>query len=200
MATELILVRHAETDWNKDKRFQGQEDPTLNETGCKQADKLAKYLADWDIDIIYTSDLKRAFTTAEAINRYHDIQVIRENGLREIDFGKWEGLTYQEISSEYPEIVKKWNQDPASVNPPGGENLNDFRDRVGSAFTDIINNNENQTILTVSHGGTIKAYLTYLLDMPVQRYWQFETASTGISIIKFFEGKAIISSLNVLAE
>ena len=198
MATKMFLVRHGLTDWNQQKKYQGQKDIPLNEKGCEQARSLGKYLKAEEIDSIYSSDLKRALQTANIINENHDLEVNKKEKIREIHFGDWQGLSYSEIEEQYPQRLKKWNKDPITNCPPGGETMAVFIKRVKSGFEEIINKNQDNNILVVSHGGTIKVYLTILLEMPPKNHWQFDISSTGLSVINFYEdNKAIISAINV---
>ncbi|MFW6006892.1 MAG: alpha-ribazole phosphatase [Bacillota bacterium] len=194
--TELILMRHGETEWNKNYRFQGQKDIELNKKGINQALKAARFLALYDLDIIYCSKLKRAVKTASIINKEHNISLEKKSYLNEITFGDWEGLTYNEIEEKYSDKLKKWNNDPWNNSPPEGETLKKFQTRIIQIQKDIIENNRGKTILTVSHGGVIKVFLAYILNMPPENYWQFNTTSTGISKVKFYGEKAIIEFIN----
>ncbi|MFW5976402.1 MAG: alpha-ribazole phosphatase [Bacillota bacterium] len=194
--TEVILIRHGETSWNREHRFQGHQDIKLNNKGVNQAKKAGQFLASYDIDVIYSSELERAYQTAVIINKKHRVKVIKKSGLKEINFGDWEGLTYEEIEKNNSEKIKKWNNNPWSNSPPAGESLESFYQKVVNTIDGIIEKNKGDTILIVSHGGVIKTYLTYILDMPPENYWQFDTASTGISNIKFYNNKAIIDRIN----
>src|ERR1700741_2656837 len=108
--TELLLVRHGETDWNRERRFQGHADQPLNETGREQARAPATDLDGNGIDLIYTSDLARARETAEIVGAQLGLDVVAMRELREIDVGEWEGLTWQEIEERYPEGARKWHE------------------------------------------------------------------------------------------
>ncbi len=196
MEKELILVRHGETCWNKDLKFQGNRDISLNETGFEQANRVSDYLASEDIDSIYSSDLKRALNTAERIADPHDLEVKADRELREMNFGEWEGLTYQEIEKEYPDIIAEWFRDPTAISPPGGEKLPDFQNRVVDAFEEILNGFSGSKILVVSHGGAIRVYLASLLKMPLKLHWRLELNNTGICVVKFYDKKPILSLFN----
>lgn len=194
--TELILVRHGETEWNHSLKFQGQMDISLNERGFKQAKKAADYLSQEKIDVVYSSDLKRAYNTAELIASYHKKKVKIEKGLREINFGEWEGLSYKEIEKEYPILINKWYNDPTSVSPPGGEGLEDFQERIVNSINNILSRHNGERVIMVSHGGSIRVYLVSILSMPLKKYWSLEVYNTGLSIIKFYNDCAILSLFN----
>ena len=108
--TELLLVRHGETDWNRDRRFQGHADPPLNETGREQANALAEELAGEEIELVYTSDLQRARETAQIVGARLGAGVVPLPALREIDVGEWQGLTWPEIEQRFPEGARLWHE------------------------------------------------------------------------------------------
>lgn len=197
MEKELILIRHGETDWNLKQRFQGQRDIPLNSSGLEQAAKVGHYLADREIDTIYSSDLIRAYDTALKISNYQQgLEIKTRPGLREMNFGEWEGLTYQEIRKNYPEIIKKWYQDPISAKPPCGESITDFQGRVVDEFNKIIKESNEKNIIVVAHGGTIRIYLASILEMPIRFNWRFEINHCSINIIKFYGDEFILKELN----
>ncbi len=199
METRLFVARHGLTNWNQQNKYQGQSDIPLNEKGNCQARNLGQYLAGETLDAVYSSDLKRAYKTAEIVSTPHNLEVNKKKELREINFGEWQGLTYSEIETNFPERLKKWYQNPVSNCPPGGETMTEFRERVENGFNEIIKENQNNKVLVVAHGGTIKAFLTVILEMPPENYWQFDISSTGLSIIDFYKkDKAIISSINII--
>jgi broad specificity phosphatase PhoE len=150
---ELILVRHGETDWNRDRRYQGHADPPLNDAGRAQARELAASLQPMELDAIYTSDLRRAAETAEIIGTGRDIPVRREPGLREIDVGSWSGLTRAEIEERFP-----------GAEHHDGESPEAMRERVVSTVTAIASRHDGQSLLIVSHGGALRALLHHALD------------------------------------
>ena len=200
METELIIIRHGETDWNLDLRYQGQTDITLNENGFLQAEQLSDYLSSREINAVYSSDLKRAYNTAEVVASAQknlqgsDVYTCRE--LREMNFGNWEGLTYQDISREYPDMFQKWYTDPTSVTPPEGESLVSFRKRIVSAFKKIINEHPGEKVAVVTHGGSIRVLLTSVLEMPLDKYWRLEVHNTSVSIVTFHDGRPVLNLLN----
>ena len=117
----LLLIRHGETSWNQEQRYQGQQDSPLSELGPGPSRKnRQKFLARMKIDVIYTSDLLRAKRTAEAIARPHGLTPIADPRLREINFGVWEGLTREEVQARYPELFSARFRDNINVRVPGG--------------------------------------------------------------------------------
>ena len=196
MEKEIFLVRHGETDFNKELRYQGHMDVDLNQKGYLQAQKISKRLSTQKIDEVYSSDLKRAKNTAEVIVDPHNLKLNTRKGLREIDVGDWEGLTYDDLRKDYPDLIKKWYDNPISVSPPGGETLNEFEKRVVDCFHEIINQCQGEKIAIIAHGGTIRILLANLLEIPLNKNWQIEIHNTGLSIIKLIEKYPVIKLLN----
>ncbi|MFO7819224.1 MAG: alpha-ribazole phosphatase [Halanaerobacter sp.] len=196
MATKLILVRHGETNWNKESRFQGNKDIALNQKGERQAHKLAERLAKEEIDVIYSSDLDRAYKTAQIIAAKHNLAVQTRSNLQEIDFGVWEGLTYQEINEQYPNEFESWQKNPKVNNPEGGESLKDIEARVCKALTEILEEHEGKTILIAAHGGVNRVVISNFLDMPLDRCWRLSQDNTAVNIINFYRSQIILDIFN----
>ena len=151
--TTLILVRHGETDWNAERRWQGHSDPKLNDAGREQARRLAGELA--RVDALYSSDLARARETAEIVARTIGVEVRFDERLRERGFGAWEGLTMEEIESSYPDDQRRW----LAGTGPGArdaEPFEAFAERVGSFVDEIGQRHAGEEVLVVAHGGTIR--------------------------------------------
>ena len=151
LSTRLVLIRHGETDWNVEGRYQGQADPPLNARGLEQARKLARALQDVGIDVIYSSPLRRAWQTASVIARALGVPLYAEPRLMEIHQGDWEGRLRAEIASRYPDLFRRWLTEPWEVTPPGGEHLRDVQRRVYAAVDDILARHRGQTIALVTH-------------------------------------------------
>jgi len=170
----IVFVRHGLTDWNRESRYQGQTDIELSEDGVRQAEAVGRRLAEEKIHRIYSSDLKRARATAEKIAAHHEISVIVDERLRELSFGEWEGLTFEQITAKWPELQKKWIADPVNFTSPGGESARDLEKRVFLALQDIrkdlieLKNNASQDEsdipvgVIVSHGGVIRWLMAFL--------------------------------------
>ncbi|NPA26302.1 MAG: histidine phosphatase family protein [Chloroflexi bacterium] len=151
--TTLLLVRHGETDWNREGRYQGQADPGLNARGRAQAQALAHRLraAGWRPQVIYTSPLRRAAETAAILNQAWQVPVRVDPRLMEIHQGAWQGLTVDEIARRWPQLFEAWERTPWAVRPPGGETLAEVRDRVYAAIDDIVQRHPNDIVLVVAH-------------------------------------------------
>lgn len=149
--TRLFVVRHGETDWNVEGRYQGQADPPLNARGLAQAEEAAARLENAGIDVIYTSPLQRAAQTAEAIARRVGRPVIADPRLMEIHQGRWQEQLVTDIQTQYPELLAQWRSDPWSTSPPEGETLQAVRQRVIAAVEDILARHPRETVAIVTH-------------------------------------------------
>jgi len=153
--TELWLVRHGETDWNRERRFQGHADPPLNDTGREQARALAEELAGAGIAAVYTSDLARARETAQIVADRLGVEAVPLRELREIDVGEWQGLTWPEIGERFPEGVAAWRA--RGHGWESGESYAELAERVVEALKRIAAENRGRRVLVVAHGGTVRA-------------------------------------------
>ena len=151
MNTRLILIRHGETDWNMEKRYQGQEDPPLNWRGRDQARRLAEALSVVPLDVLYSSPLARARETAEILKEQFGVPLHFEARLKEIHLGEWGGKLSAEVAEQDPDRHLRWETDAWSVTPPGGESLFQVRDRVHAAADEIVRRHAGKTIGLVAH-------------------------------------------------
>jgi probable phosphoglycerate mutase len=158
--TEFLLVRHGETDWNVERRFQGQADPPLNEAGRDQARALAEQLANEALDAIYTSDLSRARETAEIVGARTGAPVVALAELREIDVGEWQGLTWPEIQERFPQGVGRWNEHGHGW--ADGETYAELERRVVRALQSLADDHPTARLLVVGHGGTVRAVRAFV--------------------------------------
>jgi alpha-ribazole phosphatase len=149
--TQLILVRHGQTDWNREGRYQGQANPPLNTLGREQAEAIAEQLAGQSLNAIYSSDLQRALETARIIAGRLGLKVQLDPRLREIDQGEWEGMVASDISVRYPTEWETRQRDPLHARPPKGETVTEVATRVWSAIDDISSRHPAGRILIVSH-------------------------------------------------
>jgi alpha-ribazole phosphatase len=164
---QLCLIRHGQTDWNIDGRYQGQSDVPLNKFGRVQARRLAMHLQDHDFSAIYTSDLGRAMETAEIIAEKLHLLIEPDPRLREINQGEWEGQQVEAIRSRYAELWEERTEDPANVRPPGGETVSEVATRVHAALNDIALTHPGDSIMVVSHGIAIATALCKIRAIPI---------------------------------
>jgi len=154
----LLLVRHGETDWNREQRIQGQLQVPLNAVGLRQAELAAERVAQYSFAAAYASDLVRARETAEVLlARLPGLELQFDEALREANFGLWEGLTYGEFRAAAPEAAAQWIEAPEEVEAPGGESLVQMRARVVAFAQALLGLHPGQTLLLVTHGGPIRA-------------------------------------------
>lgn len=169
--TKLFLIRHGETDWNLEGRYQGQSDIPLNANGLLQAEKLAEKLRTQHLDAIYSSDLMRARRTAEILGQATGAPLHIDLRLREINQGEWEGMLFSEIRQRYPELISQRRSDPLSVTPPGGESIEQVRERVLAALDAIVSAHPDGEVAIVSHGLALAIIKVHLSDLPISSVW-----------------------------
>ncbi|MFT7776902.1 MAG: histidine phosphatase family protein [Roseateles sp.] len=178
-ATRIVLIRHGETAWNRATRIQGHTDIPLSPLGLAQADRLAEALADESLAAIYSSDLSRARQTAEALARVQGLPVCFDVALRERAFGRFEGLSWEEIDKGYPEDAARWRRREPDFPVGGGESLNVFSARCLAAARRAVAAHPGRSIALVAHGGVLdclyRAATRVALDAP--RSWQLGNAT-----------------------
>ena len=153
---ELVLVRHGVTAWNKDRRFQGQIDIPLDDEGRAQAALAGARLAGERVDAVYSSDLGRAWQTAQAIAEASGLALRAAPGLRERHYGAFEGCTHDEIRRDQPDAFARWHaREPDYVLPGGGESLASFHGRVLAALRELAIRHAGQRVVAVTHGGVL---------------------------------------------
>lgn len=176
---KIYLIRHGQTDWNIAGMIQGSHDIPLNETGRIQARKLAEAMDQRPITKIFSSPLIRAAETAQMIAKRQKVELCSIKPLVEVEFGKWEGLTWAEIENQFPEELKRWTMNPQEVSPPGGETLTSIRNRCVEAWKiirEITGGNEDVAI--VSHGATLGHFYSFLMgNKPGEDHKIVENAS-----------------------
>ncbi|MBM3124631.1 MAG: alpha-ribazole phosphatase [Chloroflexi bacterium] len=192
----LILVRHGQTDYNLNRRFQGQREVPLNPTGMDQAERLASRFASLKVDALCSSDLRRCIQTAEVIAKRVNLPVLPDARWRELSFGDWEGMTHAEIQAAAPQWLIRWEADPAGVSPPNGETVTQLAGRAASALDELRRQHAGQTVLLITHGGVIRAVLCHVLGIDLNRHWQFEVGSASVSEISFYGDGAVIQLFN----
>lgn len=178
-ATRIVAIRHGETAWNVDTRIQGHLDIPLNTTGLWQADQVARALADEPIAAIYTSDLKRAHATAQAVARATGAPLTTHTGLRERSFGHFQGRTFAEIEAELPEDAHRWRKRDPHYAPEGGESLVTLRERIERTVALLAQQHLGEQVVMVAHGGVLDVLyrLATRQDIQAPRTWQLSNAA-----------------------
>ncbi len=160
----IYLIRHGQTDWNIQGKIQGSHDIPLNNTGRKQAELLAKGMDSHPVKKIFSSTLSRAAETAKLIGERQKVDIYLMPDLIEVEFGKWEGMTWDQIKASYPVEYQQWNLNPVEVAPPGGETQLAVVKRCAEALKEILQMTEGkEDVAIVSHGATIAHLIAYML-------------------------------------
>lgn len=187
---ELYLIRHAEAMGNVKEFFQGSLDVEISSKGFKQLEELKSRFKDVSLDAIYSSPLKRAVQTAQAINEYHVLNIGIVDNIKEINGGDFEGKTWEDIPKEYPQQYECWVKNQIDFKAPNGETMQDVYNRMVSAMngivTDSLNLNRDVSIAVVSHGCAIKNYQCYLNHADISYMSQIGWAdNTSVSKVEF---------------
>jgi probable phosphoglycerate mutase len=202
----ILLVRHGETDWNRQTRFQGQIDVPLNETGRLQGQKAADFLQSVTIDCAFSSPMLRPKETTELILHKHPhVPLQFLDGLREISHGLWEGKLEAEIEHLFPEQLKQWREAPATVQMPEGENLQQVWDRAIAAWQELVATTAQlspklNTALVVAHDATNKVILCHILGLGPEYFWNFRQGNGAVSVIDYVNGPdapPVLQAMNI---
>ncbi|MCL2931598.1 MAG: histidine phosphatase family protein [Trichodesmium sp. MAG_R03] len=194
----LLLVRHGETDWNRDGKFQGQIDVALNDNGRAQGAQAAEFLKDIHLDFAVSSSMLRPKETAEIILQYHpDVELKLYDGLWEISHGLWEGKFESEIEDGFPGLLKQWKEFPATVQMPEGENLQQVWKRALVSWNEIIRSVSGVGIV-VAHDAINKAILCQLFGLEPQHFWNFKQGNGAVSVIDYPDGPDGLPVLEVM--
>lgn len=162
MVTKIYLIRHAEAEGNVAPFFQGSIDTALTEKGEHQLEFLAERFRDIPLDAIYFSPFRRAQFTAEAVNRYHQLNMIPEYELRELNGGKWEGRRIADLQTEYPEEFRTWTERLHEFCAPEGEAMTEIYERMHRILLQIAEENTGKTVAVFSHGCAVRNFLCYV--------------------------------------
>lgn len=198
----LLLVRHGETDWNREGRFQGQIDIPLNATGRCQAEAAGRFLAPVTINRAYTSCMARPRQTAEAILASHPgVPLTSSTGLVEIGHGLWEGRLEQDIAAGWPELLANWKRAPQTVQMPEGETLLEVSERSLGTWQRIAASlDSSETALVVAHDAVNKTILCDLLGLGPADIWAIKQGNGGVSVIDYpvgAAGRPVVAALNL---
>jgi len=194
--SRLLLVRHGDTELNSRERYWGQTDIELSAAGLRQAEKLRDRLAAEKIDVIYSSGLQRASLTAKIIASRHQLDVITCAELRETNFGKIEGLTFDEVSRLYPELTELWVNWSLQLKFPDGESVDELNSRVSKFLDRLKKHAPDETILIVAHAGPLRLLVCRLLGIELQHWRQIRINLASLSIVETYPRGAVLSLLN----
>ncbi len=181
--TQLVLVRHGVTAWNRDRRFQGQIDTPLSAEGIAQARRTGRRLAAEPVAALYSSDLARAHHTAQAIGAVLGLPVQPEPGLRERAYGVFEGRTHDEIRREHGELYRRWSAREPDFELPGGETLRGFHGRVERTLLQLAARHPGQTVVLVTHGGLLDCAYRIASGLTLDAPRRFELLNASLNRI-----------------
>lgn len=173
--TRIYLIRHGQTESNHNKIYQGRIDNDLNQSGKIQAKAMAQYLAGQPLAAVYSSPLKRALATAQPVAGAHDLPVRVAADLQEMNFGLWEGLSFEQIQSDFPQLAARWLDTFYEVDLPEGESFIKLGQRVGPAFRQIVAQHQGQEVALIAHGGVNCVIICDCLGLPysqLRTWWQ----------------------------
>lgn len=179
----LFLVRHGETDWNREGRFQGKRDIPLNALGSTQARAVAEALLSASVDRVVSSPLSRAAQTARATASLLGMGLETHQGLSEIDHGLWEGHTAGEVENLWPGMLTLWHSSPGEVTMPEGESLQDVSGRAWMTFGEILAGPGN-TVALFSHDAVLKVLLCRIFECPLSSFWRFRLGNGSITLLE----------------
>jgi phosphoserine phosphatase len=195
--TKIILVRHGHVEGISPERFRGRADLSLTAEGVKQAEATARRIhATWTPSAIYASPLSRAVATAEAIGRPIGLSPNSLDGLVDIDYGKWQGLTPDQVKAQWPELLDTWYRSPDWAAFPGGETLQDVLTRAVSALRQVIQRYPHDTVVIVGHDSVNRVILLHALQLPLSRYWRLAQRPCAINEIDFSENGFVVQTVN----
>ncbi len=214
MSMRLIVVRHCETGWNRERRFQGWQDSPLSDRGCAQADAVSRTLADEKLGAVYASPLGRAVQTADVIARPHRLRVRLDPGFKEMSFGAWEGLGVDDVKLKFPEDFATWRAEPhrARFGGPetvedvraephrarfgGPETVEDARTRALAGLQRLQEAHDGETVVLVSHGVVVRLIILDALGLPSDRLWAVHAEPAGITEIEYRPGWMTVHRMN----
>jgi alpha-ribazole phosphatase len=189
----LLLARHGETEYNRQWRYQGRTDLGLNRAGQRQAERLRQRLSQEPIDVIYASNLKRAAETAEIIARGRNFRVEFREELAELDFGRFEGMTYAEIVERYPD----WQPSDYNFAAYGGESLEQLSQRLGAFEKELRSHNPaDDNILIIAHAGSLRVLLCQLLGIDIKNWRRFRLVPASLTVVEDFGKEPVLTLLN----
>lgn len=195
--TQIILVRHGQTEWNRVERFRGRADVPLNETGLAQAEAAGRRIAaTWQPVAVYSSPLSRARRTAEAIARPLNLRPESTPGLVDIDYGEWQGLTPDEARQRWPDEVQAWYESPHTARIPGGETLPALQARAMAAVLELAARHAGRTIVLVSHTVVNRAILLGALGAGLECFWRLRQDNGALNVLEVEGERWTLVSMN----
>ena len=196
MTNTIYIVRHGQTEWNLLGKTQGHGNSDLTPKGIEQAELLADSMTKYPIDYIYSSDLGRAYQTAEIIGNKLNIEVEKTEALREMNFGTWEGRIIKDIIEEDPELYKMWRNEPHLAKIPQGETLSQIKERTDAFIKEINEKYDGKHIVLVTHSLCARIMLLSFLESDVKNIYRINQANTALNIIELRDYGPVVMKMN----
>jgi broad specificity phosphatase PhoE len=186
--TQIILVRHGQTPWNKDKIFRGSVDIPLNDQGREEARLAGEWLKGETIQAAYTSPLSRSRDTAAAIARHHNLPVVDLPGLSDLCYGDWQGLPLSEVKVKYADLYRQWEAAPHTVRFPGGETLDEVKARALVGVMEVVKRHPGETMLLSAHRAVNKVLIAAFIGLDNSHFWRIGQDTTAINRFHWVNG------------
>jgi broad specificity phosphatase PhoE len=196
--TRVLLIRHLEPDESVSGRAYGALDVPLSAAARRSAEGLARALEDVPLVAVYASPLRRALETAQPIAARHGFAPLQHDGLRELDFGEFEGERYADLREGNPKLFREWMTDPTRVSFPGGESFSDLRRRAVMSAEEIRRGHPGGTVAVVTHGGVARAILAAVLEMPDEALFRLDQPYGAVSVIDWFDATPVVRLINAV--
>ncbi|HDH05845.1 MAG TPA: alpha-ribazole phosphatase [Nitrospirae bacterium] len=195
MATTVYLIRHGETEDADSRRYKGRIDAPLSENGIEQIKRLADYFfqnselgtQNSELKAVYCSGLIRSVRSAEIIAGAYGLEPVVVEGLKERNFGVWEGMSFDEIKEKWPDAFDAWARNPLRFSPMGGESTIEVRERALKAFDEIMQKHDGDNVAIVAHGGVNRVILCELLGMPLENIFRIEQDFAALNVIEMWD-------------
>jgi alpha-ribazole phosphatase/probable phosphoglycerate mutase len=217
--TRVYLIRHGKTIGGDERRYKGRLDVPLSDEGVRQMEKAAGFVRRHAgrtsappgsqsgrgpgiavVEVVYCSKLLRAIKSAETLSRPLGLVPVSIESLGERDFGRWEGMTFDEIRAAYPGEFEAWAKDPLKFSPVGGESTQAVLERVMPVFTELVQSHKERTFAVVAHGGVNRVILCGVLGIPLENVFRIEQDFAAVNVIEFYEDYPVVRLLNHVEE
>ena len=189
-------MRHGRTEWNREERFRGRADIALDETGLKQAAAAALSLQNREAVAIYSSPLRRALQTADIIAKQLKLTVELMEGLNDIDFGSWQGLSGGEAAKQDSRLFQMWLEQPHLVHFPGGQSLDTVRQNVLAALDELAARHDKQTVILVSHKVVCQVLMCAMLGLDNSHFWHVRQDLNAINVFEMRDEVPLVTLVN----
>ena len=196
MTNTIYIVRHGQTEWNILGKTQGHGNSDLTAKGVEQAELLANSMVKYPVDYIYSSDLGRAYQTAEIIGNKLNIEVQKTEALREMNFGTWEGRLIKDIIEEDPALYHQWRNEPHLARIPQGETLDQIKERTDAFIKEINEKYDGKHIVLVTHSLCARIMLLSFLNSSVENIYRLNQGNTALNIVELRDYGPVVMKMN----